>query len=88
MSDTEVRSLINLLRESDPASLPSNLYASDYTELRIQVLHWSRDLLARRSPNVTSRTHGDRQKAFDRIVDRLGALEQRIEKAGREDAGR
>jgi hypothetical protein len=38
--------------------------------------------------NVTPETHGDRQKVFDRIVERLTRLEDRVEKEGQEDAGR
>jgi hypothetical protein len=87
LPEAELRSLITLLEESDPAGFPSNLYASDYTELRIEALHWSRDLLARRSQDVTPQTHGDRQRAFDRIVELLGRLEARVEKEGREDPG-
>jgi len=87
LSDAEARSIFGALRESSPDSLPSNLYASDYTEVRIEVLQWSRDLLARPSPNVTPETHGDRQKVFDRIVERLTRLEDRVEKEG-EDADR
>jgi hypothetical protein len=87
LSDAEVRTLLAALRESSPESLPSNLYASDYTELRIDVFQWTRDLLARRSSNVTAQTHGDKQKAFDRVIGILAKLEERVEKEGRPEGG-
>ncbi len=87
LSKADFQSLVRVVRESDPAGLPSNLYASDYTEVRIEVLQWSRDLLARRSPGVAPQTHGDRQKAFDRVVESLRALAARAEKKGREEPG-
>ena len=88
LSDADVRSLAGALQESDPESLPPNLYASDYTELRIDALQWSRDLLARRVPNITAETHGARQKAFDRVIEVMARLEARVEKEGRLDGGR
>lgn len=87
LSNPDFQSLVRVVRESDPAGLPSSLYASDYTEVRIEILQWSRDLLARRSPGVTPQTHGDRQKAFDRVVDFLRALAARVEKEGRDEPG-
>lgn len=87
LSDAEVRSLLGAVRESGPESLPSNLYASDYTELRIEVFQWSHDLLARRSANVTAQTHGDKQKAFDRVIGILAKLEERVENEGRPEGG-
>ena len=88
LSDADVRSLARALRESGPESLPTNLYASDYTELRIEALQWSRDLLARRVPNITAETHGDRQKAFDRVIEVMARLEERVERQGRDAAAR
>lgn len=88
LPDAEARSLAGALRESNPESLPSNLYGTDYMSLKIDALQWSRDLLARRSPNVTAETHGDRQKTFDRLMEYLTKLEERAEKEGLLDAGR
>jgi hypothetical protein len=88
LTDAEARSLAGALRESNPESLPSNLYGSDYMSLRIDALQWSRDLLARRSPNVTPQTHGERQKAFDRLMEYVTRLEARAEKDGVLDGGR
>lgn len=88
LSDADSRSLARSLAESGPESLPNNLYASDYTELRIEALQWSRDLLAHRVPNITAETHGKLQKAFDRVIEVMARLEERVEREGRESAGR
>ena len=57
--------------DADPDSLPPNLYASMYTDLRVTVLSRSRDLQARRYAGVSRNTHGEPQKAFDRAIDAL-----------------
>ena len=88
LTSADTRSLAGALQQSGPEGLPYNLYASDYTELRIEALQWSRDLLARRVPNITAQTHGDRQKAFDRVIEVMARLEARVEREGREAAGR
>jgi hypothetical protein len=88
LTPADTRSLAGALQQSGPEGLPYNLYASDYTELRIEALQWSRDLLARRVPNITAQTHGDRQKAFDRVIEVMARLEARVEREGREAAGR
>lgn len=87
VSDAEIQSVIGALRGSNAETFPPNLYAADYTELRIEVLQWTHDSLARRSANVTQETHGERQKAFDRVIELVARLEERVEKDGREEPG-
>ena len=87
LSDAETRSLAGRLREGGLEALPTNLYASDYMSLKIDVLQWSRDFLARRSPNLTPETHGELQKAFDRVIEVLAKLEGRAEREGRPEGG-
>jgi len=65
--------------------LTSSLFASDYTEVRIDAFQWTSDTLARRSPGVTQQTHGDRQRSFDRIVEHLARLADRVESKGSPD---
>lgn len=88
LSEADVRPLAGSLKECGPEGLPNNLYAPDYTELRIEALQWSRDLLARRVPNITAETHGALQKAFDRVIEVMAKLEERVEREGREAAAR
>jgi hypothetical protein len=39
-------------------------------------------------PNITAETHGAMQKAFDRVIEVMAKLETRVEREGREAAGR
>ena len=88
LSEAQARSLVGALREGHPESLPSSLYAPDYTEVRIDALQWTSDTLARNSSAAARQMHADRQKAFDRIVEHLARLADRIEKEGREVPGK
>jgi hypothetical protein len=85
LSEAESRSLVGALKEGHPETLTSSLFASDYTEVRIDAFQWTSDTLARRSPGVTQQTHGDRQRSFDRIVEHLARLADRVESKGSPD---
>jgi hypothetical protein len=74
----DLASLAAALAMADPASLPANLWAADYTDLTIQVLGHRRVIQARRFAAMTAATHGDRQRAFDEICRRLLVLERRV----------
>jgi hypothetical protein len=82
LTEDEGRRLVTLLAEEDVATLPNNLYAPLYTDLRVDVLNQSKDLQARRYSGVTAETHGARQAAFDRIYDALHAIAARAVESG------
>ena len=82
LTDDELRGLVTLLRESDFTTLPNNLYASMYTDFRVEVLNRSRDLQARAYGGVTAETHGARQQAFDRAFASVHTLAQRALREG------
>jgi hypothetical protein len=82
LTDAEFAQLASLLRGSDPATLPENLYALMYTDFRIEILGRSRDLQARPYSGVTPATHGTRQIAFDALIERLRALADRVIREG------
>jgi hypothetical protein len=78
LTDDEFAHLAANLRETDPAALPSNLYAPMYTDFRIEILGRSRDLQARPYSGVSPATHGARQAAFDRLIESLHTLAERV----------
>jgi hypothetical protein len=82
LTDSEFAQLASALRESDPATLPENLYAPVYTDFRIEILGRSRDLQARPYSGVTPTTHAARQAAFDALIDRLRELADRVIRDG------
>jgi hypothetical protein len=83
LSADEVRQLAAAVRDADPAALPPNLYAAQYTDVNVQVLNRGRDLQARRYGGVTAETHGAKQQAFDRLVEALAAIAQRAIREGK-----
>jgi hypothetical protein len=82
LTDAEFAQLAATLRESDPATLPENLYAPMYTDFRIEILGRSRDLQARSYSGVTPATHGARQAAFDALIERVRGLADRVIRDG------
>lgn len=62
------------LVEHGVASLPANLWASEYTDLRVSVLGFSKDVQARRFAGMTATTHGERQADFGAVLDALRGL--------------
>lgn len=67
----DLAELAALLQALDPASLPADLFAPEYVELRVEVLGKSADRQARPYAGVTAATHGARQAQFDRVIDAL-----------------
>ena len=55
-----------------------NLWAERYTSVSLRVLDRSRSLLARRFSKMTPSSAGDAQVRFERVVERLTALHERI----------
>lgn len=85
LSPKEFQKIISLLRREDPAGLPQNLFAPQYTELRLQVLDQVKDLVARPYADVSPELHGKHQRSFDEICEALRALEQRVQQEGQEE---
>lgn len=75
--------LAQALRDADPATLPLNLYAPEYTDILIQLLNKSRHIQARKFSGMTPESKGEKQAAFDRLLATLVALHARVEKEGR-----
>jgi hypothetical protein len=82
LSEPDFLDLVRTLSAEQVASLPTNLYAPAYTDLRVELLDHSRDVAARQFLNVTAETHGAKQKAFDRILEKLGALHEKAQRDG------
>lgn len=75
--DLEAADLARLaerLAAADAGELPANLYATDYTDLVIEVLDRKTQVQARGFTGMTPATHGEAQKRFDRIYQELAAL--------------
>ena len=82
LSPAELRELAALLSAADPSALPQSLYAANYTDFTIEIFKYSRTITGRRFLGMTPETHGEKQKAFDRICAAFEALHARVEKGG------
>jgi hypothetical protein len=78
LSQSELRDLAALLASAHPSDLPQNLYAPEYTDLDVRVLDQARSLQARHYLGVGPTTHGAKQNAFDRVLARAAAIEEKI----------
>ena len=78
LSLDDVAALGLTLAEMDPEALPINLYATDYTDLVIEVLNRKKSIQARPFAGMTPTTHGERQEDFNRIFEALSALHLRV----------
>lgn len=74
MPRKQLEAMIDLLLKNHADQLPINLYANDYTDLRIEVLDKEKSMQARKFARMTPQTHGERQKQFDRIFAALDQL--------------
>ena len=84
LSDADFQALTKGLAGDGIADLPINLYSADYTDLGVAILNRSRSISGRKFLNMTPETHGEKQKAFDRILEALRALHARVEEQGEE----
>lgn len=82
LSEPDFHTLATLLRESDLAGLPRNLYSPEYVRLNASVLDRHADLTARRYAGKTATSLGAKQETFDRVVAALTALRDRTVKEG------
>ena len=83
LSSSDFAALVQTLRDGDPAALPQNLYAAEYTDVLIQLLNKSRHIQARQFAGMTPESNGEKQAAFDRVLEKLTALHARVQKEGR-----
>ena len=82
ISDADVRKLALAIKETDPASFARTTYAPTYTDVTVAVLNYDRNVPARPYLDVTAETHGDKQKAFDRMYALFRELHERVQKEG------
>ena len=78
--------LASALAAHDPESLPVNLYAPEYLEVRLNVLQWTKGVLAMPFAGTTPATHGEAQARFDRLSADLDALQQEVLADGQRNA--
>jgi hypothetical protein len=83
LTEKQFRELATLLAASEPSTLPQSLYAASYTDVTITILEYSRTIVGRQFLGMTQETHGDRQKAFDRITAALERLRERVARDGK-----
>jgi hypothetical protein len=81
LAAADFHDLVRALAALGLADLPSNLYADDYIDLHVELLGEKRSLQARRFAGLTATTHGERQRAFDRLLARLGELDRQVRAA-------
>ncbi len=82
LSEREFHELAVLLADAQPWAVPQSLYAASYTDLAIEILGYSRTITGRRFLGMTPETHGDKQKAFDRVCEAVAALHERVDRDG------
>lgn len=78
----DFRELAKLLAESKAAEIPLNVYGTEYTDLELGVLRWSRAISARRFLNMNPTSKGEAQVAFDRLFEAFRAVNERARKEG------
>lgn len=83
LSSKEMMELVAFLRDNDPMGMPQSLYAPQYTDVRVRILHTNRYINARPFAGMTPTTHGAKQESFDRVYARLRDLARRIRKDGK-----
>jgi hypothetical protein len=78
LSPEDLAGLCKLLADNDAGGLPINLWAKHYTDVVITVLDKEKSVQARQFAGMTPKTHGEKQKRFDRIWAGMHALHQRV----------
>jgi hypothetical protein len=78
LDDTAFRSLVSALSEADLGAIPGNLYADRYTDVTVSALGHRKRLQARQFAGMTSKTHGEQQKRFDALFEKLRELRSRV----------
>jgi hypothetical protein len=83
LSREQLAELTKKLADADPASFPVNLWAVTYTDFRVGVLNFEKDLQARQFAGMTPQKHGEKQKRFDALYGYLEQLHQKALKEGK-----
>lgn len=83
LSREQLAELAKKLSDADPASFPVNLWAITYTDFRVGVLNFEKDLQARQFAGMTPEKHGEKQKRFDALYAYLEQLHQKALKEGK-----
>lgn len=83
LTAAELNGLFGDLLSHRFTSLPINLYAEDYTDLSVSVLNHRQKVQARQFAGMEPDQHGDKQVRFDRLVEELRQLHQRVMDTGR-----
>jgi hypothetical protein len=83
LSAADFLALVRELFAANVGALPGNLYAPIYTDLDVTLLDQHKNIQARDFAGMTPQTHGERQQAFDRLVEALEALHSRMLRDGR-----
>jgi hypothetical protein len=78
LTPAEISDLAGRLAAARWEELPVNLWASEYTDLQIEVLKGRRSLQARQFAEMTAATHGEAQQRFDRAWEAVEALRRRL----------
>jgi hypothetical protein len=78
LDEEALAELTGVLRQAHLAELPPNLYAKQYTDVTVSVLNHRAQIQARRFDGMTPETHGEKQKSFDRLLEVLEALRERV----------
>lgn len=83
LSNKELRKLTEMLAKNQPDQFPVNLWAKHYTDFNVEVLQHRKSMQARQFARLTPKTHGEKQKQFDRIFESMEALAKRAFKEGK-----
>jgi hypothetical protein len=67
LTDAEFRELVSIIQKSDPSRIPRNIYAPEYSRLRIQVLNQPVTVEAREFAGMSPSEQGEGRENFDRI---------------------
>jgi hypothetical protein len=77
LTPAELRSLAVRLRDAGVENYPGSLRATGYTDLSVRVLDQARSVIARRTLE-TSDSHPREQESFDRLIETLERLRDRV----------
>jgi len=70
--------LASALAAHEPESLPINVYAPEYLEVRLSVLNWKKSVLALPFAGTTRASKGEAQARFDDLAAELDALQAEV----------
>ena len=82
LSAAEMTQLASELTGLGIDQMPANLYATNYTDLNVGVLHHKKSVQARQFADMTATTHGERQQSFDLLYSTLEQLHTRVMSEG------